>query len=398
VPRERRVIVVGASLAGLRAVESLRREGYDGQLTLIGEEEELPYDRPPLSKDVLAGTSTPESTTFRTADHFEKLEVELELGAPATGLDLATKELLVGRRRISFESLVIATGASPRRLPALDGLENIFVLRTLADARKLREALVASERLVVIGAGVIGCEVAATARGHGLDVTIVETASTAMIRSVGPELGAYCAEIHREHGTAIRCSVVVEAVENGHGASRLRLSDGWTLETDIVVVGIGVVPNESWLSGSGIQLENGVICDATLNAGHPAVRAAGDVANWPNPLFGERMRSEQWTNAVEQGRHVARAVARGESAPFVGSNYFWSDQYGHRIQFVGSPIAEEVVVVEGDVESRRFLAWYRRGERLVGAFTIGLPKLLMESKLLVERRASWQEAVKGLAA
>jgi NADPH-dependent 2,4-dienoyl-CoA reductase/sulfur reductase-like enzyme len=218
-----------------------------------------------------------------------------------------------------------------------------------------------------------------------------------MIRSVGPELGAFCAELHREHGTAIRCGAVIEAVEDGSRVRRMRFSDGSTLETDVVVVGIGVVPSTSWLGGSGIELGNGVICDATLNAGHPAVYAAGDVANWPNPLFGERMRAEQWTNAVEQARHVARSLVHGRAA-FAGANYFWSDQYGCRMQFVGSPVADKVVLIDGSLEERSFVSWYKRGDRLVGAFGIDAPKLIMESKGLVERGVCWDDAVRSLAA
>src|SRR5439155_2936352 len=241
----------------------------------------------------------------------------------------------------------------------------------------------------------IGSEGAASARTRGCDVTIVELEQTPLARALGPEMGALLMDLHREHGTELRLGVHVTSAD-GEGADRLGLSDGTVLETDAVVVGIGVVPNVQWLDGSGLDLSHGVVCDASLNAGADGVFAIGDVASWPNELFGRRMRVEHWTNTVEQARHAARNLVHGTPTPFVGSNYVWSDQYGVRIQFVGSTLGAEVEAVAGAVEERDFLAWYREGDRLVGALGIGLPRLLMKSKTLIEERRTWQDALAAL--
>jgi NADPH-dependent 2,4-dienoyl-CoA reductase/sulfur reductase-like enzyme len=392
--QDRPVVVVGAGLAGVRAVETLRRSGYDGRVTLVGDEAELPYDRPPLSKDVLLGSRAPESTTLRPAAHFAALEIELELGRPATGIDLRTREIELGERRLRYGGLVLATGASARRLPELERRENVFLLRTRDEAWRLRQALEASTRVLVVGAGVIGCEVAAGARARGLEVTIVEAAPTAMIRSVGPVMGSVCAEMHRRRGVDIRCATAIAEVRGDRRVDGVVLSDGSTVEPDVVFVGVGVIPNTTWLEDSGLVVADGIVCDATLNAGAPSVYAAGDIARWPNGLLGGSVRCEQWTNAAEQGRHAALSLLAepGRARPYVGSNYFWSDQHGNRIQFAGSPDAEEVVVVDGAVETERFLAWYRRSGLLVGALGVNEPQLLIKSKLLVERRLTWSEA------
>ena len=248
--------------------------------------------------------------------------------------------------------------------------------------------------MTVIGAGFIGSEVAASARTLGREVTIVELEQTPLARALGPEIGALLMGLHREHGTELRLGVhVVEA--EGEPVDRLRLSDGATLETDVVIVGIGVVPNIAWLDGSGLELANGVVCDASLRAAD-GVYAIGDVASWPNELFGRRQRVEHWTNTAEQARHAARNLVHGKRTPFLGSNYVWSDQYGYRIQFVGSTLDAEAEVVAGDPEAREFLAWYREHDRLVGAIGIGLPKLLMQSRTMIEERRNWNDALAAL--
>lgn len=286
------VIVVGAGLAGLRTVEALRRGGFDGAVTLVGAEQELPYDRPPLSKQVLTGDYAPEQVVFRTREHFAELDVEVLLGTPASELSAASRTLRVGDRELAFDAAVIATGASARTIPNPEGLAGVHALRTLDDARAVRAALDGSPRVVVVGAGPIGSEVASSAKARGAEVTVLEALPTPFVRAVGAEMGAVCGELHGDHGVRLTCGARVAAIEGAGRVERLRLADGRTLDADLVVVGIGVVPEVGWLAGSGLELDDGVVCDATLAASAPGVWAIGDVASWHNELFGERTRGE----------------------------------------------------------------------------------------------------------
>lgn len=395
------VVVVGGGLAGLRAVETLRRLGHEDRVVLVQGEPELPYDRPPLSKEVLRGERSAGDVVFRDAAFFADLGVELVEG-PATALDLVGRRVTVAGRELAYEHCLVCTGADARRLPASvvdPALDGVCLVRDLADARRLRGLLADASHLVVIGAGFIGAEVASSARALGLEVTLLEALGMPLVRALGPEMAAACAGLHAEHGARLICDARVEAIEGAGRVERVRLADGRTIDCDLVVAGIGAVPATGWLAGSGLTLADGIVCDEALRAG-PGVWAAGDVAWWPNGLFGDGMRCEQWTNAVEQGRHVARAILAGEHdapVPFRGSNYFWSDQYGVRIQFAGITHADEVVVAAGDVEQRAFLALYRRGDRVVGALAMRRAKQLMRAKLLVERSTPWDEALAELS-
>jgi NADPH-dependent 2,4-dienoyl-CoA reductase/sulfur reductase-like enzyme len=395
----REIVVVGAGLGGLRSVEALRREGFEGRITLVGEEPEAPYDRPPLSKDVLLGTRAPETLFFRTPEKLAKLDVELILDQPAGGLDLAARSIEVGASSLRFDGLILATGATPRTLPDLEGKPGVHTLRTMGDATGLAAAFDTARHVTIVGAGFIGSEVAASARSRGLAVTIVELEAAPLSRALGTSMGAALMQLHAENGTDLRLGVTVDGVGGGGGGGggTVRLSDGTTIDTDLIVVGVGVVPSIGWLDGSGLELGNGIVCDAGLNAGHPGVFAVGDVANWPNQLFGRRQRVEHWTNTGEQARHAARNLLHGTDTPFLGANFVWSDQYGKRIQFVGSSVADEVVVVDGTTAEGRFLAWYREGERLVGALSIDAAGPLMKSKALIEARTSWTDAQAELA-
>ncbi|CAM3380876.1 FAD-dependent oxidoreductase [Nocardioides dubius] len=395
----RRLVVVGASLAGLRAVEAARRAGFDGEVVLVGDEAHLPYDRPPLSKAYLAD-ETPSEPWFRTADHLrDELGVTLMLGTPASGLDAERQVLRVGDAEVRYDALVIATGATARRWPGTEELGGVHPLRTLDDARSVRAALDAGARTVVVGAGFIGSEVAAGARKRGLDVTIVEALDVPLSRSVGTEIGEACTQLHREQGTDLRCGVTVTGFEERDGAvTAVRLSDGSTVAADLVVVGIGVIPNTGWLAGSGVRLherDGGIVCDESLWTGVPGVYAAGDVMHWPNPLFdGEVMRLEHWTTAAEQGACAARnAIEPGRDEALSTVPYFWSDWYDHRIQFVGIPRADEVRVVSAEQDDDRFLALYRRGDRLVGVLSVDRPTQIMKYRRLIVNRASWTEAL-----
>lgn len=394
----RHIAVVGASLAGLRGVEALRRDGYAGRITLVGAERHLPYDRPPLSKQILAGTLEPAEIALRR-DPLEELELDLRLGVRAAGLDLEARELLLeGGERLAFDGLLIASGAAPRRLPGLAELAGLYVLRSLDDALALRGELAKGPRVVVVGAGFIGSEVAATCRGRGLAVTLVEALAAPLAHALGPAVGAVCAGLHRDHGVDLRCGVGVAAVEGSGRVERVALSDGSRIEADLVVVGIGVVPEVGWLAGSGLALGDGVLCDATCAASAPGVSAAGDVARWTNPLFGEAMRVEHWTNAVEQGEAAARRLLRGpEEAPaYAPVPYVWSDQYDRKIQIAGRlGLGGEMRVVEGSLQERRFVALYGRAGRLTGAVAFNRPAALIRHKRRIAEAVSWEEALAG---
>ncbi len=399
----RTVAVVGTSLAGLRAIETLRRDGYDGHIVAIGAESHLPYDRPPLSKEVLAGRSEATDIVLRKQG-VDDLDVDWRLGTTATALDAAAREItLDDGSSVAFDGLVIATGSTPRRLPnqplpaTEGGMAGCFMLRTLDDALALRGTLESMPKVVVIGAGFIGAEVAATCRTRGLDVTVLEALPQPMVRGLGPELGAVIADMHRDHGVDLRTGVVVDAIEGEARVEQIRLGDGTTVTADVVVVGVGVVPATSWLEGSGLTIDNGVVCDATCLAA-PGIVAAGDIARWPNPLFdGQLMRLEHWTNATEQGVHGAHRLLAGDSdtaAPFAPVPFVWSDQYDRKIQTVGMVSADaEVHVAHGSYAERQFVSIFGQHGRIVGALGFNRPRQMMQYRKLISERASWQSAL-----
>src|SRR5687767_7094259 len=278
------IVVVGASLAGLRAAEELRRRGYDGRLVMVGAETHLPYDRPPLSKEVLAGEQTPEETALRKQP-YDELDLEWHLGRRATQLDVEQRAVtLDDGETIEFTGCVIATGAQPRVLPDTPALEGIHVLRTLDDCVAIRAELERNPRVVVVGAGFIGAEVAATCRNRHLKVTVLEALPSPMVRGLGPMLGDVLASMHRDHGVDLRTGTGVAGFDGVDRVERVRLADGSAVDADVVVVGVGVEPTTAWLDSSAVSIDNGVVCDETLVAA-PGVVAAGDVCRWPNPLF-----------------------------------------------------------------------------------------------------------------
>jgi NADPH-dependent 2,4-dienoyl-CoA reductase/sulfur reductase-like enzyme len=397
------ILVVGASLAGLRAVEALREDGYDGRLTVVGAEPVLPYDRPPLSKQVLAGTWEAERTALHPVGAtYDDLDVDWRLGHTATALDLAADEVtLADGSTVGYDGLVIATGARVRTLRDQPELAGLHTLRTLDDCLALKADLDARPaRVVVVGAGFIGSEVAATARGLGLDVTVLEALPVPLQRGLGDEMGALCGEIHRDHGVDLRLDVGVSGFDaDGSGrVQRVRLADGSAVEADVVVVGVGVAPATDWLVGSGLTLDDGVLCDETCLAA-PGVVAAGDLARWRNPLFDEVMRLEHWENAQEQGAHAARRLLAGDAATaethaFAPVPWFWSDQYDRKIQVAGRTSADaDVVVVEGSTDERRFVALYGRAGRLVGVLGMNRPAHVMRWRQAIADGISWDEAL-----
>jgi 3-phenylpropionate/trans-cinnamate dioxygenase ferredoxin reductase subunit len=393
----RSITIVGASLAGLRAAESLRRQEFDGQIVLIGDEPHAPYDRPPLSKQYLAGSWDVERLALTKPEKLDEFDLDFRLGVRATAFDLASRRLtLDGADDIEVDGLLIATGARCRTLPGTDNLDGVFVLRSLDDATALRAALDAGpSRVVVVGAGFIGAEVAATARQREIEVSLIEALPQPLGRVLGDEMGAVCADVHREHGVDLRTGVGVEAIEGDGRVERVRLSDGSVIEADVVVVGIGVIPNTEWLEGSGLTIDNGVVCDATCLAA-PGVTAAGDVARWPNQRFDEVMRVEHWDNAVEQGGHAARRLLQSddEAEPFTPVPWFWSDQYDRKIQLAGRIRPDDdMAIVTGSVEERRFAALYGRAGKLVGVLGFNRPRHVMQYKTLIQEGASYADAL-----
>jgi len=396
----RTVVVVGASLAGLRAAETLRQDGYDGRIVLVGAEDRLPYDRPPLSKQLLAGKVDADQVSLCPPDRLEGLDLDLELGRRATALDLDAREVVLDDRdRTAFDALIIATGASPRHLPGVPPLEGIHLLRTLDDCLAIRADLerivVGGGRAVVVGAGFIGSEVAATCHMAGAAVTVLEALATPLSKALGEQMGSACATLHYDNGVDLRLGTGVSGFRGQHRVEGVLLADGTIVEADLVVVGVGVRPNTDWLESSGLTLKDGVVCDATGHAA-PNVVAAGDVARWYNPLFDTEMRVEHWTNAAEGGIAAARALLAGpeKAEPYAPVPYFWSDQYKSKIQFVGHVHhSDEVRVVDGSVEDRKFLALYEHAGRVVGALGFSKPKLVLQCRRLIAERVSVDEAV-----
>lgn len=394
-----RLVVVGASLAGLRAAEAARKADPDCTITLVGAETHVPYDRPPLSKDLLKVDADREHTEFRTEQTLRvEVGADLMLGATAEVLDTASRTLIVRAdgvtRDLEYDSVVLATGSSPRRLPGTDEMDGVHVLRTIENSRAIRAALDNGARTVVIGAGFIGSEVASAARARDLPVTIVEALDTPLVRAVGSRLGAVCGALHTAHGTTLMTGAKVESVEGDGRVERVRLADGTVLDADLVVVGVGASPNTDWLVGSGLSIDNGIVCDEYLRAGPDGVFAAGDIARWHNPTFDRPMRIEHWTNAAEQGGRAARnALDPDNATPYATVPYFWSDWYGSRIQFVGVSNDDEVEVVAGELGGDHFVALYREGDRICGALTLNGQRHVMKYRRLINDRASFADAL-----
>ena len=394
------VVVVGASLAGLRAAEEIRHERHAGPVIVVGDEIHPPYDRPPLSKQFLAGKWDVDRIHHHAPDKLDTLDIEFQLGRRVSGLDTDSRTLtFADGETLTYGGLVVATGARARALSGTEELEAVHTLRTLDDCLAIRSRLERTgtdARVVVIGAGFIGSEVAATCRGLGAEVTVVEALPTPLARVLGEEMGEACGALHRSHGVQLRTGVgVAGVVADGPDRATVELLDGTRLEADVVVVGIGVVPEVEWLEGSGVEVADGVVCDESLFCADRVV-AAGDVARWPLASAGRTVRVEHWTNAAEGGAAAARnlLVGRAAAPAYDPVPFFWSDQYETKIQVLGLPGPEDdVVVVDGPTDEGRMVALYRRGDKLQAALAFSRPRQLMAYRPLLAAGASFDQAL-----
>ncbi|MGK2901803.1 MAG: NAD(P)/FAD-dependent oxidoreductase [Mycobacterium sp.] len=372
------IVIVGGGLAAARTAEQLRRAEYPGPITIVSDERHLPYDRPPLSKDMLRNAD--HDVVLKPQQFYDERDITLRLGAAAQSVDTAARVLsLADGSTLAYDELVIATGLAPKRIRSFPDLEGIRVLRSIGDSVALREHAARAQRAVIIGAGFIGCEVAASLRQLGVDVVIVEPQPTPLAAVLGEKIGSLITRLHRAEGVDVRCGVGVASVTGTDKVEKVVLTDGTELDADVVVVGIGSHPVTGWLDGSGIEVDNGVVCDDAGRASAEHVWAIGDVASWRSEV-GHQVRVEHWSNVAEQARVLVPAIlgqAPGSAA--ISVPYFWSDQYDVKIQCLGEPAADDVVhVVEDD--GRKFLAYYERDGVLTAVVGGGMPGKVMKAR------------------
>jgi NADPH-dependent 2,4-dienoyl-CoA reductase/sulfur reductase-like enzyme len=393
-----RIVVVGGSLAGVRTIETLRERGYEGEIVALCGESEMPYDRPPLSKQFLKAGWEEDRLSLRRSG-FGELEVDWRLGSQASSLDPGAREIgLAGGTSLPYGGLVLATGSSPRRLPGAPSLAGMHELRSLSDARALRGDLVQASRLVVIGAGFIGMEVAASARELGLEVTVVEALPTALLRGLGGQLGEWAMGRFRDHGVEIRCGVAVEGFRGDVRVEAVTLGDGTLLETDMVLVGIGVGPSCAWAENAGLDLSNGILCDGTGATPLPDVVAVGDVARWHNPAYGEAIRYEHWTSAVEQSSVAAERLLAGQGTvkSLAQVPYVWSDFFDLRLAIAGDVSgSDRMHVCQGGLDEEHFLVLFGREGKLCAAVGIKRPRPLNACRELIREGVSFDEALEA---
>jgi len=385
-------VIVGAGLAGAKAAEALRKQGFDGRLIMLGAEHHAPYERPPLSKDYLRG-KTPREKVFAHAHHwYTEHDVELRSGQVVTGVDRGTGEVrLADGSVVSYDKLLLTTGASPRTLqvPGADAV-GVHYLRTLDDSDVLRATLTTSSRLVVIGAGWIGLEVAAAARLAGVEVTVVETAELPLLRVLGPEVAQVFADLHLERGVDFRFKASLEEIVADDGVvTGVRLGDGTTIAADAVLVAVGASPNVQLAEAAGLHVDNGVVVDAALRTSDPNIFAAGDVANAFHPLYGRHIRVEHWANARQQPKAAAASML-GSDASYDELPYFYTDQYDLGMEYVGfvEPGGYDRVVFRGDVAGREFIAFWLSNDRVVAGMNVNVWDVVEPIKSIIKSRAA----------
>jgi len=371
------VVIVGGGLAAARTAEQLRRSEYAGPVTIVSDEDHLPYDRPPLSKEVLRAET--DDVTLKPAEFYEENNITVALGNGARSVDTTAKTLtLADGTELPYDELIIATGLVPKRIPSFPDLNGIHVLRNFDESLALREEAGSASRAVVVGAGFIGCEVAASLRKMGVDVVLVEPQPSPLASVLGGQIGELVARLHRAEGVDVRCGVGVSEVSGSERVEKVVLGDGTELDADLVIVGIGSHPATEWLEGSGLEIDNGIVCDDHGRSSAPHVWAIGDVASWRHTL-GHQVRVEHWSNVADQARVLVPAMLGQDAPSTVSVPYFWSDQYDVKIQCLGEPEADDVVhVVEDD--GRKFLAYYERDGVVAGVVGGGMPGKVMKAR------------------
>jgi NADPH-dependent 2,4-dienoyl-CoA reductase/sulfur reductase-like enzyme len=383
------IVIVGGGLAAVRTAEQIRKTGYTGPVAIVSDEPHLPYDRPPLSKDVLQQSEKAlDDVALKPAEFYADNDIALRLGTAAQSLDTAARTLtLTDGTVLEYDEVVIATGLVPKRIPSFPDLPGIRVLRSFDDAMELREHAGSARRAVIVGAGFIGCEVAASLRRLGVDVVLVEPQPAPLAGVLGEQIGALVARLHRDEGVDVRTGVgVAEVRDSGDGRiAAVELTDGTVLDADLVVVGIGSRPATDWLVGSGVALDNGVLCDEVGRTSEPHVWALGDIASWRDAA-GHQIRVEHWSNVADQARVLVPAMLGAEVPTLTVVPYFWSDQYDVKIQCLGEPQAGDVVHVVDD-DGRKFLAYYERDGLLSGVVGGGMPGKVMKARAKVAARA-----------
>ncbi|AZG45959.1 NAD(P)/FAD-dependent oxidoreductase [Gordonia insulae] len=369
------VLVVGASASGLSTVDALRRKGFTGSITVIGDEPHMPYDRPPLSKQILEGVWTPDRAQLRSDDMIAKLDAEFVLGEEAVALDVAERRVTSrSGREFVADAVVIATGVRPRELSGQAGVDGVFVMRSLEDSMNLRRRLLDQPKVVVVGEGVLGAEVSATARKMGAEVTMTGPQPRPMSLQIGTMASQVLADVHTENGVRLRLGVgVAELVHEANVVRGVRLATGEVLEAEAVVVSIGSVPATAWLADSGLTLDNGVVCNSNCAAAQ-SIYAVGDVSRWYHNSLGRHFRLENRTNATDQSAVVADDIL-GVEHHYEPIPYFWTDQFDVKIQVHGAISADATPqIVEGDISARRFVATYRTDGRVTGVLGWNMPK------------------------
>jgi 3-phenylpropionate/trans-cinnamate dioxygenase ferredoxin reductase subunit len=389
-------VIVGAGLAGGGAAATLREEGFDGRLVLIGAEPQPPYERPPLSKEYLRGESSFEQVLFQPLDFYAENDIETRFGDRVTRVDAAAKVVELDRgERVAYGALLVATGGQNRRIPipGID-LEGIYGLRTVADSDRIRAEISPGRKAVVVGMGFIGLEVTASLRQSGVEVAVVDRNAVPLRRVLGEEVGRVVGEIHRDHGTELIFEDKVAAFEGAERVERVTTRRGHRIECDFVVVGLGIEPVTDLLAGTGAQIDNGVVVDEYLRTGVDGIYAAGDVANHYHPVFERHIRVEHWQNALKQGPAAARNML-GENEPYGEIPWFWSDQYEHNLQYAGFHSEWDELVVRGSTEGRNFVAFYRKNGRVLAAVAINGGRDLRRSIPLIKSQEEVAAATLG---
>jgi 3-phenylpropionate/trans-cinnamate dioxygenase ferredoxin reductase component len=386
---KRTYVIVGAGMAGAKSAEALRAEGFDGRIVLIGDEDERPYERPPLSKGFLRGELDREKLYVHPESFYAEHDIELRPGTRAQAVDVDARQVVLAEGdRLRFDRLLLATGAKPRRL-GLDGVDltGVHYLRELSDAYALRAAFGRSRRLVVIGGGWIGAEVAASARQLGLEVAIVEPAEVMLERALGRELGGFYGELHRDNGVELHTGAMPVRLDGDERVSAVRLQDGRRLECDLVLVGIGVIPRTELAERAGILVENGIIATRQLETSVPGIFVAGDVASAQHPFYGRRVRVEHWANALNQPAVAAQSML-GKPAAYDRLPYFFSDQYDVGMEFVGDPAGSDELVFRGDLAQREFIAFWLSQGRVIAGMNVNVWDVVDDIKALINSRTA----------